>query len=54
MWKLGCIFTYRFLFFEYLALSIFVYFGIWSICVTPNMPVAYMVSGTIYFSKSRG
>jgi hypothetical protein len=42
----------RFLFFEYLALSIFVYLGIFSICITPNMPVAYMVSGTVYFSKS--
>ena len=41
----------RFLFFEYLALSIFVYFGILSICITPNMPVAYMFSGTIYFSE---
>lgn len=40
----------RFLFFEYLALSIFVYFGILSICITPNMPVAYMFSGTVYFS----
>lgn len=37
----------RFLFFEYLSLSIFVYFGILSICITPNMPVAYMISGTV-------
>lgn len=41
----------RFLLFEYLALSIFVYFGILSICITPNMPVAYMFSGTVYFSE---
>jgi hypothetical protein len=41
----------RFFFFEYLALSIFVYFGILSICITPNMPVAYMFSGTVYFSE---
>jgi ABC-type multidrug transport system ATPase subunit len=41
-----------FLFFEYLALSIFVYFGILSICITPNMPVAYMFSGTVYFMFS--
>ena len=29
----------RFLFFEYLSLSVFVYYGVFSITITPNMPV---------------
>ena len=29
----------RFLFFEYLSLSVFTYYGIFSISITPNMPV---------------
>ena len=29
----------RFLFFEYLSLSVFTYYGIFSIAITPNMPV---------------
>ena len=37
--------TLRFLFFEILTLSVFTSFGIWSIIVTPNLPVAYMISG---------
>ena len=29
----------RFLLFEYLSLSVFVYYGVFSITITPNMPV---------------
>ena len=31
----------RFLFFEYLSLSVFTYYGIFSISITPNMPVRH-------------
>ena len=30
---------HRFLLFEYLSLSVFVYYGVFSITITPNMPV---------------
>jgi len=49
-WTAGTFFWY--LFFEFLSISQFTYYGIFSIAITPNMPVAYMISGTIYFMWS--
>ncbi len=40
--KLG-VWCCRFLFFEYLSLSVFTYYGIFSIAITPNMPVSFVL-----------
>ena len=36
----------RFLFFEYLSLSVFTYYGIFSIAITPNMPVRFLLTAS--------
>jgi len=41
-----------FLFFELLSLAMFTYFGQFSVSITPNVTVASILSGTVYFTMT--